>query len=262
MPFLLTEQYAIGDELERVDLLQEVALATVGQVLGGSLPTPTGLADAMGGLAREGRLVGWAVDPAEEDLFERIGLSGALPDLDGGDGVAVVVNNVAPNKIDVYLERTLRYRAVVDELTGQATGVIEVTMTNTAPASGLPAVVSGNTVGEPSGTNHSLVTVYTALPVTPATLDGQPLPVESGNEQGWLISSAYVSTPAGSSTTIELQVAGSPDVSDGYVLSTRPQPLLAPEHHDIAVRSTDGDLLAVSDEVATTPRRIDAMAGD
>ena len=128
-----------------------MARQTVERVLGGSLPAPTELVDTFGDLARQGRLVGWSADPAEQELFERIGMSGGLPELAGGDGVAVVVNNAAANKIDVYLERSIRYRATVDLATGETTGTLEVTLTNTAPADGLPQVVLGNAVGEPPG---------------------------------------------------------------------------------------------------------------
>ena len=125
-------------------------------------------------------------------------MSGSLPELSGGDGVAVVVNNAAANKIDVYLERDLRYRATVDPTTGQTTGTLEVTLTNTAPAEGLPQVVLGNAVGQPPGTNQALVSVYTALPVLSASLDGSPLPIEPGREEGWITSRAPVTIPSGS----------------------------------------------------------------
>jgi Protein of unknown function (DUF4012) len=257
VPFLLQEQYTIRNE-RRVDLLEQVARRTVDRVLGGSLPAPTELADALGGLARQGRLAAWAVDPDEQELFERVGLSGALPELAGGDGVAVVVNNAAANKIDVYLEREVRYRATVDLATGQATGTVDVTLTNTATAEGLPPVVVGNAVGEPAGTNRSLVSVYTALPVVSASRDGEPLVIETGREQGWITSRALVTIPPGASTTVTLDLAGPLDIPDGYSLSTRPQPLVAPERHDIVVTSAEGEQLAVFNSVATERRRLDS----
>jgi hypothetical protein len=255
VPFLLAEQYTIDDGAGRVDLLEDVARSTLDRVLGGSLPAPTELAAVLGSLARQGRLVAWSPDPGEQALFERVGMSGGLPDLDGGDGVAVVVNNAAANKMDVYLERDVRYRATVDAVTGETTGTLLVTLTNSAPSVGLPDVVIGNAVGDPSGTSRELVSIYTALPVVSASLDGSPLPIETGREHGWVTSRAAVTIPSAGSRTIELEVAGSLDVRDGYSLATRPQPLVAPERHDIAVVSTDGDALATLDEVATTPRR-------
>jgi hypothetical protein len=184
-------------------------------------------------------------------------MSGALPKLAGGDGVAAVVNNAAPNKIDVYLERDLRYRAEVNLATGEVAGTLEVTLTNRAPAVGLPQVVIGNAVGEPPGSNRSLVSVYSALPVLSASLDGSPLPLEPGREEGWITSRAPVTVPAGGSRTITLELSGRLDLRDGYSLVTRPQPLVAPERHDLVVTTTDGEALVTVDDVATTARRIE-----
>jgi len=266
VPFLLTEQYEIDDRVDRVDLLEDVADVTVDSVLSGFLPAPTELGSTLGELARQGRLVAWSADPAEQELFERGGLSGRLPELADGDGapvrdgVAVVANNAAGNKIDTYLERDVRYRATVDTATGEVTGTVDVTLTNTAPAGGLPDVVLGNLVGEPPGTNEALVSVYTAVPATSAALDtGEPLLVETGRERGWMTSRATVTIPAGGSRTITLQLAGRLDLPpEGYSLLTRPQPLVASEQHDLLVTSTDGDILAEASGRATSPLRIES----
>lgn len=255
VPFLLTEQYAAADNVERIDLLEEVAEQAIDQVLAGALPEPTLLAESLGQPARAGRLVGWSATPAEQDLFQRINLSGALPTLGGADGVAVVVNNAAANKIDVYLERDVRYQSVVDPSTGRATGTLEVTLRNTAPASGLPPVVIGNAVDQPPGTNRALVSLYTALPVLSATIDGEPLLVETGREQDWRTARAMIDVPPGGSRTITLEVGGELDLADGYTIVTRPQPLVAPERHQLSVATDDGDGLVTVDEVATEPRR-------
>jgi FlaA1/EpsC-like NDP-sugar epimerase len=266
MPFLLTEQYEIDDHADRVDLLEDVADITVDRVLSGSLPTPTELGAELGALARQDRLVGWSADPAEQELFERVGLAGKLPELADGDGspmrdgVAVVVNNAAGNKIDTFLERNFRYRATVDVGTGEVTGTVEVTLKNTAPAGGLPAVVLGNLVDEPPGTNRALVSVYTAVPMVSAELDtGAPLLVETGREQGWMTARAGVTIPAGVARTITFEVAGRLDLSpEGYSLLTRPQPLVAPERYDVLVGSTSGDTLAEASGRATSPLRIES----
>jgi hypothetical protein len=183
-------------------------------------------------------------------------MAGELPALSGGDGVAVVVNNAAANKLDVYLERDVRYRATVDTATGQTTGTLEVTLKNDAPSEGLPSIVLDNAVGLPPGTNRALVTIYTALPVQSTSLDGQPVSFETGREQGWITSLVPVTLPPGGSQTITLEVTGTLDLHAGYRLSTRPQPLVAPEHHALHVTSTDGDRLVDVDRVATEPQLI------
>ena len=108
--FLLVDQYQIDDAVDRVDLLAAVSQATAEQLLGGALPSPTVLADSLSPLAAQGRLVGWARDDEAQALLEAIHLSGELPDLAGGDGVAVVLNNAGGNRLDVYLQTRTRLR--------------------------------------------------------------------------------------------------------------------------------------------------------
>ena len=76
----------------------------------------------------------------EHYTFEnlQIGLAGGLPELNGGDGLALVINNAAANKLDVYLERSVAYDATFDPATGHVTGTVTVVLTNTArPVDGL-----------------------------------------------------------------------------------------------------------------------------
>jgi hypothetical protein len=254
--FLLRDQYLLGDEPERVDLLEQVSQVTINRLLEGALPNPVLVADALGPLAAQGRLAGWSSHADEEALFEAVNLSGGLPELDGADGVAVVINNAAANKLDTYLERELVYRATVDRASGQLSGTLEVTLTNTAPASGLPAIVIGNAIDEPLGTSRSLVSFYTALPVLSATRDGQPVTIEPGREQGWNTARMRVTLPAGGSTTVVLVLGGSVSLDPGYELVTRPQPMVIPEHDEFRVVTETGAVLVDVLESASTPRRI------
>lgn len=260
LPFLLTDQYRLGEGTERIDLLEEVAEETTRRVLSGALPNPTELADSLGELARQGRLVGWSADPSEQALFDDVQMNGALPELAGGDGIAITTTNAGGSKIDAFLQRDVTYRATFDEGSGQLTATAEITLTNTAPTSGLPPVVVGNVVGEPVGTNRSLLSVYSAVPVQSVMLDGQPVLWENGREAGWSTATAAVSIPSSSSITVTLELGGNITADGGYTLSTRPQPLVLPETHDLLVTSVDGDELVAEDEVATVPERYEVEA--
>ena len=256
--FLLRRQYQIDDEPDRVDLLVLFAEVTIDRVLEGAMPCPTELVEALGPLAAQGRFVGWSADPDEQALFEAANFSGSLPALDGADGVAVVINNAAANKLDVYLERELVYQASVDPRTGEVSGTLEVTLTNTAPASGLPGVVINNEIGRPPGTSRSLVSIYTALPVLSAAQDGEPLTIEPGHEQGWNTARALVRLPAGGSTTIVLTLAGQLQPGSGYEIVTRPQPLARPEIVDVRVSVGSGEAQTLLEGESLEPRRVRA----
>lgn len=253
--FLLRDQYLLETRATRVDLLEEVFEITIGRILTGALPNATRLADSLGDVAQQGRLVGWSAHPEEQALFAAVNISGSLPELDGGDGVAAVFNNAAGNKIDVYLQRQLKYRATVDPITGQVNGRLELTLTNTAPATGLPEAVIGNLIGQPPGTSRSIVSFYTALPVVSVSRDGEPLAFVPGQEQGWNTAMTPISLQPDGSTTIVLAVAGQLDLTSGYALSTRPQPMALPEQHDFLVVSTAGDEL-VAVHLAESAQRV------
>jgi hypothetical protein len=242
--FLLKEQYELH-QLERLDLLEEVAEKTLDQTLTGSLPNPTVLANQLGPLADQGRLLAWAADPEEQALFDEVGLAGELPDLDGGDGLALVLNNAGANKLDAYLERDIAYTAEVDESTGAVEATVEVTLTNTAPTSGLPGGVIGNYTGDAPGTNRTLFALYSALKPVAAEVDGTPFTFDIGSEHGWNVASSFLAVPPGESITVTFDLTGTLAMPDGYTLATRPQPLVLGETLRVDVTSTTGEAIDV-----------------
>ena len=164
--FLLTGQYDVDDGAEPADLLAAASQAIVLRMFGATLPSPPIVAETLSPLAAQGRLAGWARDADEQALFDDIDLDGALPDLDGGDGIAAVFNNLGSNKLDVYLDRELDYDAAVDIDTGEVSATATVTLTNAAPSGGLPDPVIGSS--QPPGTNRILASLYSAMPVVSA----------------------------------------------------------------------------------------------
>jgi hypothetical protein len=261
LQFLLVDQYVIDDSPTRVDLLDEVSRATIDRVLGGALPNPTVVARELGPVAAEGRLTGWARDPAEQELFERVKLSAALPRLDDGDdGYAVVLNNAGANKLDVYLGRDIAYDAVVDPATGAVEATLTVELTNEVTVDGLPDSVTGNYTGDEIGTNRTLLTLYSPLTLVDATVAAgggpeQPVAFDVGTEAGWNTYSAFLAVAPGETVTVTVDVSGTIDASVDSELAVRPMPLVLPEHHRIDIRDTDGRQLVAFDGVIDRPER-------
>jgi hypothetical protein len=251
--FLLIDQYELDDNDARVDLLEAVSRATVDQVLGGALPNPVVVAGELGPLLTQGRLVGSATDPEEQALFEAVGLATSLPSLDGGDGIAAVFNNAGPNKIDVYLERDLEYTVIVDERTGTVNSTLELTLANGARPEDLPDSVVGNATGDARGTNRTLLSLYSALPLRSASVDGEPIVMTDGEEAGWTVNSAFLGIPPGGSITVTVEYAGVLALPDGYTLAVRPQPLVIPEQQTIRVSSSDGETLIARTGIVEGP---------
>ena len=234
--FLLLDQYAL-DTPERSDLLEAVAEATLQAVLDGTLPPPQRLAQDLGPAAADGDLLVWARRPQENALMRLIGVDGTLPALDGRDGLAVVTNNAVANKIDSFLERRVNYQASYDPATGRTTGTVTVTLTNTAPASGYPSYVIGSEfVDVPSGTNRTLLSVYTALAPVHATVDGVDTGLALTTELGWNVVTFELDLGPGETITVVLDVDGVLD-DDGYELVLRPQPMVT---HDAVEVEVDG----------------------
>ena len=174
--FLLIDQYE-RDEADREDLLEAATIALVDQLLATDLPGPQVLGDALGPAAQSGHLSGFAVRPDEQHLFELLGMDAALPVLSGHDGLAVVTNNASGNKIDSFVRREVRYEGTYHPNSGLVEADLTVTVTNTAPSTGYPDYVIGNLIDEPNGTNRTLLSVYSPLGVTNASIDGVPIDI-------------------------------------------------------------------------------------
>jgi hypothetical protein len=224
--FIISDQYELENSATRVDVLDEIAGTAVARLLTSTLPPPADLARTFGPLAQEGRLTAWSSRPREEELLARVGLAGAFPQLDGRDGVAVVVDNQGANKIDPYLEISVNYAATHQSGTSY-TGKLTVTLTNNAPASGLPDIVIGNPLALPKGTNRMFLSLYTALPMVSATLDGEATTLETDRALGWNVAAQLVDIAPGTSRVVELDLAGQLDAAH-YSFVTRTQPLTHP----------------------------------
>lgn len=243
--FLLVDQYLIDDFYgEPADsLLRRIADATFDAILSGVLPGPVDMARILGPSVDEGRILGFSTRSEEQVFLTEAGLDGSLPQAHGSDGFFVTVNNAAPNKIDRYLARDIAYDAVYNPATGSVSGVLEVTLTNTAPRSGLPPVVLDNAAGYPRGTAREVVMVYTQLPIVTAQVDESPVSVTTIEELGWRKTSiTMVIPPNGGRSVLTLTVAGTLARGDYSVLS-RPQPMTTAEQVEVKVNDPSGRVL-------------------
>jgi hypothetical protein len=200
---------------------------------------------ATGGLARElvravsrGHIFVYAADPALQAELERSRVAGALPS--AGPFLAVVTQDVGGSKLDYYLRRSVSYVATpspiaVDLGAGVETvedAVVSVTLRNDAPSTGLPPYVTvraDDAGARPVGQLKTWVSVYLGPRSTysKATLDGRPVSLSSGVENGLSVLSAYVTVDPGKAVSLVLSVqqpAGS-----GSVLLWRQQPRVEPD---------------------------------
>jgi hypothetical protein len=214
--FILEDQYLLAQDAgndTRIDALDTLGEQVIESLLAGALPVPSELARDLSPLVAENRLLVWTTDPAEQELFDRVGVSGALPAMgdDGGFGFTVV--NGANNKIDVFLERESDVRIETGP-DGQRLLVAEVTLTNGAPASGLPRYVIGNLRRLPEGTSRMLVTMYGPSTLRSLLVDGEPVDHDVAPEAGWTGYSRTVDVGPGETVTFQAQFELGPASDD------------------------------------------------
>ena len=244
--FLLNDQYDLTSTLERIDVLEEFSRAVIDTLLAGSLPPPTDLLDTLGPMVDQGRFTAWAARPEEQAVLDQIGMSGTLPDPERGDGLAIVFNNAAGNKIDYYLDAAASYTATADASTSMGAANLQLTLTNGAPANGEPNYVIGNLVGMAQGSNRTWVSIFTKMPVTDVTLNGLPIDIELGAEAGYFVASVFVALGPGESGVLDMAMAGRLDIADGYTLAMRTPPTVAPTTVDVSATWLDADGVAHS----------------
>jgi len=254
--FLLRDQYVVLDDTEqRIDALEALAETAFERLTTGDLPGPRRVADVLGPVVEGGHIQAYAVDEDQQRFFERLGLDGGLPPAEG-DSLGVVVNNAVGNKVDLFLQRDVRYEVAWDPATGALEATATVTLTNDAPAAGLPDYVIGSALppGErpPTGTNRTYLSVYSPWELEGARLDGEPVELERQREAGRYTYSLFVDVPPeGGTRTVELDLVGALPVGAGYELDVVAQPLVRPDRWSLVVEVagdgeiTAGDALAV-----------------
>ncbi len=243
---LLKDQYLqFGRQGEREDFLRQATRTTFEKLTTGSLPAPESISRVMSPEVRGGHFSMWSPRPAEETFFEHLHADGAFPRPDGGDLFAVRAQNSAHNKIDLFLDRRVDYRARADTRTGEVRATATITFTNRAPASGLPNYVIGNTVNLPLGTNRMNLAFYSPLQVRSVTVSGLALPFAPDTELGWGVTTTALAVPPGETRTVVVTLSGR--IAPGpYHLTLAPQPAVNPsvESTTVVVDGTRRTLLA------------------
>jgi len=237
--FLLRDQYALFPGDSRHEFLVDAAKTVFKELTSGTLPKPKTIADTLAPAVAQRRLMLHSFHPDEQALFERLGIDGGLPPVDG-DFLSVRASNRGLSKIDAYMRRTVSDEVTVDPARNLVHATVTVTVHNDAPASGLPAIVIGNHRGRLPGTNSTTVDVSTPLSLVDVRRGGVSMPRGAAQEYGRWVYTALVDVPAGAETTVTFELEGTMDLRDGYRLEVLPQPLVNPDRLDVHVQGAPG----------------------
>ena len=217
-PLMLSDVYrrypSFDDSDARDRYLQSVAEAIFAGILSGQ-GDPQRLADELANAARDRRLLVYSTRPGEQSTLARTPLAGEVPET-ALPLLGVVVNSGVASKLDYYLRRTVSWTSNGCGPDGQASKVV-VTLTNTAPRSGLPEYVApkpGSQGGPavlatlPRGTDYLLVNVLTTRGtlLRSATVDGRPGTASVGAERGHPVFGFEVAIQPGQTRTLTLDL--------------------------------------------------------
>lgn len=204
--FVGLDAYDVFDNHEERKLvLGSIAAATflsVAELIDGD--DVLGMLEVLGASMSGGHLKVFSTEPAVAAALARVGATGEPVD-DPGEFAAVVVNNVAGNKVDFFTERAVEHRV---ELVagGGARAVVTASFTNTAPSDGYSSYVLGPQVdGAQAGDNLSLVTFLCGLDceVTEAPEGAQA----NGRDRGHPASDLWLTIPRAATRTVTWSTA-------------------------------------------------------
>jgi len=205
---------------------------------------PSALLKALARAAGERRLLLASTHPQEQAELAALAIGGAMPDTPGPFAGAVLQNAIG-NKMDYYLDRTLRWEADACPSApgGGRTSTMTLTLHNDTPSGPLSSYVAAasrlDLRDEPAGTNRSLLSLYGSVGARPvaAQLDGNPVEVAVQSERGHPVVALIVDLPPRATRTV---VASWDDPADGPVQPPLLQPLVRDPRVDVAVPACGG----------------------
>ena len=226
VPLTEQQEYSIfSDNAVRKQFLVDVLKAVSTKVIDGAAPANT-LVHALSQSASQHRLFVWVRDPTAEQVIEQTNYSGVMPTKADQSFVGLVVNNEAAGKLDYYLHRSITYQSTGCGATRDV--YVTITLTNSAPASGLPAYVttrldSNRPSNVQPGDNRTLVDYYatTGAELSSVTVNGQPSTSAVLTEFNHPIFRLDMELPHGATSTIVLHLI-EPKTTGGVVVWHQP----------------------------------------
>lgn len=222
-----------SDQGARKQFLVEIAEAVQTSVLN----THRNLLDllkAAGQAATERRLLMWSSDKTVEKVLAAKPIGGTISETNAPFG-QFVLNNYGANKLDYYLSTTFEWKRTGCGAFRTVTATL--TMTNTAPASGLTPYVTGRKKGDPkSGDNRTRVDYHATIGATAvsATLNGRKVSLSAGTELQRRVYTYIATLPRGKTRTLAITLS-EPASSGRPVVVT--QPMIKPMIVSVSVQA-------------------------
>ncbi len=214
--YLLSQAYRGTTPAQSNALFQQAARSVFAAMVSGqgsATATLAGLEKA----AAQRRLLVWSATDAEQNLLATTVLGGRLPTADAATPtVGVYLNDGTGGKMDFYLRETVSLQASGCRSDGRMVMAVTVTVTSTAPSSGLPNYVTGLALAGKYVTRTNVM-VFSPVggAVQDARIDGQHASLGSGTENGRFVGVLTVDLQPGESITIHATVLSGPAPATG-----------------------------------------------
>lgn len=225
------------------------------------------LLDGLASSAQGGHFKVYSTVPSEQSVLESLGVDGGLEN-DGTPRQMVFHNNIARNKIDYFLRRTIRTEI---DLTNEGGARVTTTaiLSNEAP-SGPPSVVLGYPqLGQPPGSNEmelNFVLPQAATDIEGA-IDGTAVRPSLGREGPLPVAAVQLGIPP--KTAREVSVSYSLDRVQRFIRGGRtlefvltPQPVAVPDRYIVRVEAPDGFVLTRGSQPNERPSSTLRFKGD
>jgi hypothetical protein len=255
--YLLVQQYVTynsdddATNLARRQVLGNVTRAVFDALSSRDLPSLRSMLDVLGPAVAGGHLKLSVFDDRSESLLNETGLSGAWAPSPNADYVSMRTTDLLSNKIDTFIRRSVAVEVDHVPDSGAVHSTITVTLTNTAPSSGLPWYIIGNYEGLPGGTSRDGVAVYSPMGLESATLDGEPVDMRRGRYAAGNVYTLPVLLAPGESRRLSLTMKGTVPEGLPYVLDLLPQPRADADNYSVTVSEPNSTSTAFDGPLTT-----------
>ncbi|HSL68306.1 MAG TPA: hypothetical protein VK977_09155, partial [Actinomycetota bacterium] len=244
--YLANQAYLeFGDQADRKRVLGAAVLSVWRRFKEGGDPVTS--LRALGEAASARHLLVHATDPEVQAGLEEAGIAGSVG-VGSGDLLGVHASNAAGTKIDYYVRHDIAYDVRLDA-GGGATGELDVTFENEAPADAEPSYPLGPYPGSGLGVGDSLsfvtVTCAPGCSMEAASQNGEPSGMEAHALRGYPVFGDFVRANAASSSSLTVSLA-QPNAwvggDDGgtYRLTLQAQPTVEPMTATVSIQAPPG----------------------
>ncbi len=234
-----------GSAAQRKKVLGAAVESVLERFLGGTEPVAAtqAMAEAAGG----GHLVFHSTDPGVQAALESAGIAGAV-EASAGDYFAFFASNADGTKVDYFIKRHVDYDVALDP-DGRSFATATVESRNRAPEDAEPSYVLGPYPGTGlgPGESRSFVAAYCGpgCRLEGASLDGEPVGLETHEERGLPIFSTFVQTAPQTTSSLALELGREEswvgdELGGTYRVTIRSQPTVRPTTGTVSIEVPDG----------------------